>query len=209
MKRQFGKAILFILVGLGALAVLLFGATVVRSAVVRGRSVQPLPQQPQAVPSPAAPAVAPARPAPQKTLMVQTQPTAAHGRGQPPAQPGYAAAPRTSGAAMAAAPARPPVVAGPPPATLYVLSGPRNGQRLPLHNGFVIGRAPACQLVLDDPDAEAQHAEIQLDGYGNAAIIDRNTRSGTFVGGARIRTAALTHGSSIRIGSTDLRYLAE
>jgi len=90
-----------------------------------------------------------------------------------------------------------------------VLSGPRNGQRLPLHNGFVIGRAPACQLVLDDPDAEAQHAEIQLDGYGNAAIIDRNTRSGTFVGGARIRTAALTHGSSIRIGSTDLRYLAE
>lgn len=219
VKRQFGKAILYILVGVGVLALLLVGATAARNAAARARIAQPQPQQSQAMQQPVANAAAPVRSAPQKTLMVQTQqPPPAQGSRNPspgparapaPAPQSNAPAPRVSGAAMAAAPVRPAVVAGPPPATLYVLSGPRNGQRLPLHNGFVIGRAPHCQLVIDDPDAEAQHAEIQLDGYGNAAIIDRNTRSGTFVGGSRIRSAALTHGSSIRIGSTDLRYLAE
>jgi pSer/pThr/pTyr-binding forkhead associated (FHA) protein len=62
---------------------------------------------------------------------------------------------------------------------------------------------------LQDADVAPQHAEIHLDNYGNCAIVDRNSATGIYVGGVRVRSAALSHGSSIRIGATDFRYLAE
>ncbi len=225
VKRQFGKALLVVVGGIGLLSILIAGVSAVKKRAARPVSLAPnpananLPGAPGPATSSAAasPANTPAKlMGPQKTMVVNTNPSPARatpsvGASTNSPYSGNVApvAPRATASAQAVAPSRPAAPVGPPPATLYVLSGARNGQRLPLHNGFIIGRGPGCNLVLDDHEVELQHAEIQLDGYGNSAIIDRNTRGGTFVGGTRVRSAALTHGSSIRIGTTDLRYLAE
>ncbi len=234
VKRQFGKALLFALGGFGFLILGLAGVSALKKRGLRTPAAMPNAAQPTLITGPGqaasnAPDRASAPPAkpmgPQKTMVVQTGPagsapwaatpasaTVGAGTSTPHAGHTSNAGPpmsRATASSSAATPARPAAPVGPPPATLYVLSGPNNGQRLPLHTGFIIGRGPGCNLVLDDHEVELQHAEIQLDGYGNAAIVDRNSRGGTFVGGNRIRSAALTHGSSIRIGNTDLRYLAE
>lgn len=106
---------------------------------------------------------------------------------------------------------RPAVSAAPthaPAAALYVLSGSRQGQRVALGPSCLIGRAAGCHLVLDDYDAAPVHAEVVFDAWGNAAIYDRSNQ-GVVVGGQRVKSAGLTHGAIVRIGTTDLRYLAE
>lgn len=105
---------------------------------------------------------------------------------------------------------QPPGVAGGAAATLYVMSGPRGGQRLPLRHGFVIGKDKRCDLQIDDGYTSAQHAMILMDAHGNCAVQDRGSTNGTFVNGVRVNgQAALYHGVTIRIGSTDLRFLAQ
>jgi len=101
-----------------------------------------------------------------------------------------------------------PVQAAQP--VLFVLSGPRTGHRLPLHHGFVIGKAPGSHLVLDhDGFASGQHAMILMDARGNCTLVDQGSTNGTFVNGVRVTQVALTHGVAIRVGSTELRFLAQ
>jgi len=105
---------------------------------------------------------------------------------------------------------QPPGVAGGAAATLYVMSGPRGGQRLPLRHGFAIGKDKRCDLQIDDGYTSAQHAVILMDAHGNCAVQDRGSTNGTFVNGVRVNgQAPLHHGVTIRIGSTDLRFLAQ
>ena len=103
-------------------------------------------------------------------------------------------------------------VAAPPPAispALLVLTGPRTGQRIPLQNGFLIGKAPTSHLMLDDGYTSSQHAQIAMDAAGHCRLYDRNSTNGTFVNGVRVTEVALDHGMSVRIGSTELRFLAQ
>lgn len=106
--------------------------------------------------------------------------------------------------AHAPAPAAP--VTGP---SLYIASGPRAGTRIALFHGFSIGKAPDCSLVIDDGYASSHHAQIGLDGRGFCTIYDRGSTNGTFVNGTRVTEMPLEHGSSVRIGATELRFLAE
>jgi hypothetical protein len=92
---------------------------------------------------------------------------------------------------------------------LLVMSGPRTGERIPLYNGFTIGKAPTSSLVIADGYASTQHAHVVMDQAGNCRLYDRNSTNGTFVNGVRITDAVLNHGMSIRIGSTELRFLAQ
>jgi hypothetical protein len=147
--------------------------------------------------------------------------------GQPgqPGQPGYPAMPGQVGAAplprkpglfgtrgkkpppvAPAAATAPAPVAGP---ALLVMSGPRTGQRLALHNGFTIGKAPGSDLVLDDGYASTQHAQVGVDPRGTCRLYDRNSTNGTFVNGVRVNEVVLDHGMNVRIGSTELRFLAQ
>jgi hypothetical protein len=104
-------------------------------------------------------------------------------------------------------PVAPPApVAGP---ALLVLSGPRTGERIPLLNGFTIGKAPTSNLVLDDGYTSSQHAQVGIDHMGNCRLYDRNSTNGTFANGVRITEVVLDHGMSVRIGSTELRFLAQ
>ncbi|HEY0480127.1 MAG TPA: FHA domain-containing protein, partial [Kofleriaceae bacterium] len=92
---------------------------------------------------------------------------------------------------------------------LLVLTGPRTGQRIPLQNGFLIGKAPTSHLMLDDGYTSSQHAQIAMDAAGHCRLYDRNSTNGTFVNGVRVTEVALDHGMSVRIGSTELRFLAQ
>ena len=105
-----------------------------------------------------------------------------------------------------------PPVAAPPPATgpaLLVLTGPRTGQRIPLQHGFTIGKAPTSHLVLDDGYTSSQHAQVGVDQTGRCHLYDRNSTNGTFVNGVRVTEVVLDHGMSVRIGSTEMRFLAQ
>jgi pSer/pThr/pTyr-binding forkhead associated (FHA) protein len=104
-----------------------------------------------------------------------------------------------------AAPMAPSVV-GP---ALLIMSGPRTGERVPLQHGFTIGKAPASSLVIDDGYTSTQHAQVGMDQFGNCRLYDRNSTNGTFVNGVRVTETVLGHGMSIRIGSTELRFLAQ
>jgi hypothetical protein len=92
---------------------------------------------------------------------------------------------------------------------LLVLTGPRTGQRIPLQHGFTIGKAPTSHLVLDDGYTSGQHAQVAMDQLGNCRLYDRGSTNGTFVNGVRVTEVALDHGMSVRIGSTELRFLAQ
>lgn len=109
---------------------------------------------------------------------------------------------------------QPAPVAAPPAAVttgpaLLIMSGPRTGQRIPLQNGFTIGKAPTSNLVIDDGYTSTQHAQVGMDQFGNCRLYDRNSTNGTFVNGVRVNEVVLDHGMSVRIGSTELRFLAQ
>jgi hypothetical protein len=98
------------------------------------------------------------------------------------------------------------VITGP---RFYVMSGPRTGEQIALKHGFMIGKQPGCDLVIDDGYTSTQHAQVGMDHFGNCRVYDRNSTNGTFVNGQRISEYALEHGMVVRIGSTDLRFLAQ
>lgn len=130
--------------------------------------------------------------------------------GQPP-MPG-AVAPPGKPARRSKPPKNQPVAAAPPPAVgpaLLVLTGPRTGERIPLLHGFTIGKAPGSHLLLDDGYTSGQHATIVMDQAGNCRLYDRGSTNGTFVNGVRITDVVLDHGMSVRIGSIELRFLAQ
>jgi pSer/pThr/pTyr-binding forkhead associated (FHA) protein len=92
---------------------------------------------------------------------------------------------------------------------LMIMTGPRTGERIPLQNGFTIGKAPTSHLVLDDGYTSSQHAQLGVDPLGVVRLYDRNSTNGTYVNGVRVTEVVLDHGMSVRIGSIELRYLAQ
>lgn len=120
-------------------------------------------------------------------------------------------------APKAAAPGMPPTTApgpgmlanGRPVPVLMITSGPRAGERHMLFNGFLIGKQPGCTLMIEDGYTSSQHAQVGMDHMGNCKLYDRNSTNGTFVNGMRITESALTHGITVKIGSTEMRFLAE
>jgi len=48
-----------------------------------------------------------------------------------------------------------------------------------------------------------------MDTSGTCRLYDRNSTNGTFANGVRVTEVVLAHGMSVRIGSTELRFLAQ
>jgi len=83
-----------------------------------------------------------------------------------------------------------------------------DGRRYPLgEKPVVMGRMSDCDVVLADPRASRQHAEIQPVGHG-FVLSDLGSMNGTVVNGNAVREHQLSDGDEIRVGSTVLHFEA-
>jgi hypothetical protein len=98
---------------------------------------------------------------------------------------------------------------GRPIPALLITTGPRTGERMLLRHGFTIGKQPGSDLLIEDGYTSSQHAQITMDPNGSCHLYDHNSTNGTFVNNQRITAAPLVHGTMIKIGSTELRFLAQ
>ena len=91
------------------------------------------------------------------------------------------------------------------PTQLIITEGALTGTKMPLGSAaIVIGRSPACTLVVDDSYASSQHARLYLAG-GSWHVEDMNSTNGVFVDGERISSPRpVGLGSQIRIAQTTL-----
>jgi hypothetical protein len=130
-----------------------------------------------------------------------------------PGAPGPAPVSVQPAAVPSTLPSTPPAMPSAPPATsgprFCFMSGPHAGREVALRHGLMIGKAPTCDLVIDDGYTSGQHAQIGMDHFGNCRIYDHGSTNGTYINGVRITEYALEHGTSVRIGSTELRFLAQ
>jgi MoxR-like ATPase len=93
-------------------------------------------------------------------------------------------------------------------AELVYLNGPSTGERVGLSaDGTQLGRAADCAAVIPDLQVSSFHCQIQLTESG-WVISDLDSSNGTFVNGSRISTAALIDGDVVRVGDTDLQFVA-
>jgi two-component system response regulator HydG len=91
-------------------------------------------------------------------------------------------------------------------AELVVLRGPLAGTRFDLNDSeLAIGRAPSCQVVLDDATLGWRHCVIQHED-GRHSLTDYRTPNGTFVNGAKVLRHKLEDGDQIRVGDALLLY---
>lgn len=88
------------------------------------------------------------------------------------------------------------------PTLLKVTHGNQAGQTLPLAGGVLIGRAPDCQLILDDDYVSTHHARITLGSTG-FQVDDLGSTNGTFINNERLTaTTPFGPGDALRIGRT-------
>jgi pSer/pThr/pTyr-binding forkhead associated (FHA) protein len=89
---------------------------------------------------------------------------------------------------------------------LVVLQGQRLDASYPIGGPrLTMGRAENHDVVLFDPAASRQHAEIRANG-NDYWVVDPGSANGTFVNGHRIRETRLKHGDRIRVGATEFRF---
>lgn len=110
------------------------------------------------------------------------------------------------GVAVEPVPRTAPAHAGParPEAAALVVQQPddRRPRVVPLDASVVIGRAPECELRLDDAFVSSQHARI-FARNGSWYVEDLGSTNGTFVNEQRLGAPAMLQpGDRIRIGRT-------
>lgn len=71
-----------------------------------------------------------------------------------------------------------------------------------------LGRYPNNEIVIDNSTVSAYHAEIIQRPDGRHEIVDRESRNGTRVNGAIVRSQALKDGDLITLGGASMHYLA-
>ena len=115
--------------------------------------------------------------------------------------------------AQGMAPAAPPAAAPKPtrkqrraerqlPRTLRITQGRQLGLTLPLGEGIEIGRAPDCQLVLEDDYVSTRHARFVRVDQG-FVVEDLGSTNGTYVNNQRISTPTpFGPQDTLRIGRT-------
>jgi hypothetical protein len=108
---------------------------------------------------------------------------------------------------------QPAMPAGPPMpqgiAYMMFVTGPRTGERVMLHNNFLVGKVPGNHLIIEDGYTSSNHAQIAVDAQGQWHLYDRGSTNGTYIDGNRITDHVLTSGVTIRFGGTDLRFLVQ
>jgi len=93
-------------------------------------------------------------------------------------------------------------------ALLVVRRGPNVGARFLLDADMTsVGRHPDADIFLDDVTVSRRHAEFHRDGT-SFTVKDLGSLNGTYFGGERIDTAALSDGSEVQVGKFRLTFYA-
>lgn len=93
-------------------------------------------------------------------------------------------------------------------ASLTVLEDGRPGRTYRLGRASVtIGRLPECDIVIADPGASRQHAQVRFDGE-RFVVSDLGSTNGTLVNDVQADERALEDGDRVTIGSTVLQFRA-
>ncbi len=92
---------------------------------------------------------------------------------------------------------------GSTPTKLLVTGGPLTGTLLPLGSApLTIGRSPSSTLVLEDPYASTNHAEL-VSRDGDWLLSDLGSTNGTFIDDERVaEPRLLAPNVTVRIGQT-------
>jgi FHA domain-containing protein len=90
--------------------------------------------------------------------------------------------------------------------SLTVLEDGHPGRTYRLGSASVtIGRLPECDIVIADPGASRQHAQVRFDG-GRFVLTDLGSTNGTLVNDVQADERALEDGDRVTIGSTVLEF---
>ena len=82
----------------------------------------------------------------------------------------------------------------------------QDGRRYPIDQPVVVlGRAPGCDITLDDRNVSRRHAEVRRRGPV-VVLVDLESTNGTIVNGRRIREHPLADGDRITLGSSRLTF---
>jgi pSer/pThr/pTyr-binding forkhead associated (FHA) protein len=73
---------------------------------------------------------------------------------------------------------------------------------------YIVGRAPECDLVIDNLGVSRQHAEIVMEA-GIPVIKDMKSNNGTYVNGKRVQRYNLNDGDEIGIGKFAITFHME
>jgi Protein of unknown function (DUF3662)/FHA domain len=145
------------------------------------------PKTPAAPQPPAGPASVQVRPTPEPAVQWPVAPL-------PPISPDSPVS--TAGPVSTGGPVAPAGTAGGAVAALEL-----DGRRFALeHASTTIGRAPECDISIDDPGISRTHARIDLNGP--PVVVDLGSTNGTWVDGRRVQKAELRDGASLAVGST-------
>lgn len=91
---------------------------------------------------------------------------------------------------------------------LIVLSGKAVGKMFKVSPGeMLIGRAPSCDITLDDDGVSRKHARVLCKPNGAVMLLDLGSTNGTWVEGQQVDLKELSDGDRLQIGSaTILKY---
>jgi hypothetical protein len=87
----------------------------------------------------------------------------------------------------------------------------RDGGVQPLGSRTLVGRAPGCELQLDDPRVSGEHATVWWTGLG-WSVRDLGSRNGTWVDGRRLEpgeAAPLRAGATLSFAGDEAQYVLE
>ena len=92
-------------------------------------------------------------------------------------------------------------------AELMVQTKDGKNRRVPIDREFfTIGRGKQCSYRLDDKWISDEHCSVRLDGAG-FILDDRNSKNGTLLNGAPVKTSELKWGDVVQIGQTSLVFI--
>src|SRR6478609_6167192 len=93
-------------------------------------------------------------------------------------------------------------------ARIVVVKGPDQGKTLTVtKEEVVMGTGEGADLQLTDPTVSRLHVSIRGDAHGFLAT-DLDSKNGTRLGAHRVRSAYVTFGDTLTLGSTQLRLEA-
>ncbi len=95
------------------------------------------------------------------------------------------------------------------PITVEAIDGPGKGPRATLKSGsLTVGSDKACELRIEDDTVSRRHALLEL-LPGEVMVRDLESRNGTRYLGAKISTAHVPIGGTIKVGKTTLQFRPE